>query len=73
MVDRAITGLHHFTKEMLVKSLAQGYTKIMGYELDSKPFYIDTVEAYYKANMARRGPEMKELLHPERPMADKTA
>ena len=70
MVDRATSqGLHHFTREMLVKSLAQGYTKIMGYELDSKPFYIDTVEAYYKANMAALEPEIrKSFFTPERPV-----
>ncbi|MGI6739010.1 MAG: glucose-1-phosphate adenylyltransferase subunit GlgD [Christensenellales bacterium] len=70
MVDRATSqGLHHFTREMLVKSLARGYTKIMGYELASKPFYIDTVGAYYNANMAALEPEMrKSFFNPERPV-----
>ncbi len=53
LVDRATSqGFHHFTREMLIKVLAEGQHKLVGYELPTKPFNIDSVQAYYNTNMA---------------------
>ena len=63
MVDRATSqGFHHFTRELLARILADGTYKVCGYELPLKPWIIDSVQAYYNANMDALTPDIRQLL-----------
>lgn len=63
MVDRATShGYHHFTREMLNGILADKAYKVCGYQLPGKPYLIDSVQAYYHANMAALDPAVRESL-----------
>ncbi|MDO5023087.1 MAG: glucose-1-phosphate adenylyltransferase subunit GlgD [Eubacteriales bacterium] len=70
LVDMATSqGFHHFMREMLIKILAEGQLKLVGYELPTKPFNIDSVEAYYNTNMALLSQEnRKDLFDLRRPV-----
>ncbi len=66
MVDRATSqGFHHFTREMLARFMQEGRYKICGYELPLKPWVIDSVQAFYKANMDALDPEIQALFFPK--------
>ena len=63
MVDRATSqGYHHFTREMLYRSLMDRSYKVCGFELPEKPWVIDTVQAYYTTNMAALNKEVRDAL-----------
>jgi glucose-1-phosphate adenylyltransferase len=70
MVDRATSqGMHHFTRELLVRILQDKTYKLAGYELPGRVWYIDSVEAYYNANMDALNVRVRQdLFKPNRPV-----
>ncbi len=53
VLDRAVAaGMHHFTRELLVQMLQERLYKICGYECPGDIWSIDSIQAYYQANMA---------------------
>ena len=70
LVDRATSqGMHHFTRELLVRLLQERRYKLVGYELPGRVWYIDTVESYYNANMDALSDQVrKELFNLNRPI-----
>ncbi len=52
IVDRAVAaGQHHFTRELIVQMLHEKLYKVCGYECPGNVWSIDSVQAYYDANM----------------------
>ena len=70
LVDRATSqSFHHFTRELLAKVLADAEYRVCGYEYTQRSWLIDSVAAYYQANMDALDPNVRKLLFsPERPI-----
>jgi glucose-1-phosphate adenylyltransferase len=70
LVDRAVAeGMHHFIRELLVHMLQDKQHKVFGYECPGEIWRLDSVQAYYKANMDFLDPVIrKHVFSHERPI-----
>ncbi len=70
IVDRAVaSGQHHFTRELIVQMLREKLYRICGYECPGDTWCIDSVQAYYDANMDFLDADNRsQIFRPERPV-----
>ena len=73
LVDSAVAnGMHHFRRDVIQKLVNEGGLKVYGHKFEGQYWRIDSVQAYFQANMAMLDQDVRrEVFTPELPIFTK--